>query len=109
MKKKYILSKLLFMSFISSITPQTQTIPILDPGSPTDFISALLPTQSGKTLIAVAADKTVRVINAANGETSKIWRTSISPGLEGELFAADLSPSGQWLAVGGNIGPCLFT
>jgi|GEM_PF-1729386 len=95
-----------FFLFRAAIcSAQTQPVPVLDPGSPTDFISVLLPTRDGKFLIAAAADKTVRILDASTVKTTKIWRLSVAAGQEGELYAASLSPDEQWLAIGGNIGP----
>lgn len=106
MKNKFAaIFSLLLLATIPSAQSQTQPIPILNPGGHTDFIAALLPAQGGKTLISVGADKTVRVLDATDGRTLRIWRLSVSTGQEGELFAASLSPDGRWLAVGGHLGP----
>ena len=74
---------------------------VLDSGGHTAVVWKVLFTPDGKELISVSDDKTIRFWDVASGEPIRVLRPPIGPGLEGELFAAALSPDGRTLAVGG--------
>jgi WD40 repeat protein len=67
----------------------------------TSLVNRLLFTPDGKQLVSVSSDKTIRVWDVGRGATVRVLRPPVGKGKEGELFAADLSPDGKTLAVGG--------
>ncbi len=76
----------------------------LDAGGHTAMVQKVLFSRDGKELVSVSADKTIRVWDVATGEPLRVLRTPVGDGNEGMLYAAALSPNGEWLAVGG-FGP----
>ena len=74
---------------------------VLDAGGHTALVRQVLFTPDGKELITVSDDKTVRFWDVSSGEPLRVLRPPISPGQNGMLNAAALSPDGKTLAVGG--------
>lgn len=56
---------------------------------------------SGKQLVSIADDKTIRVWNPANSELLRKYESQIGDGPEGMLYASAISPDGRLLAVAG--------
>jgi WD40 repeat protein len=73
----------------------------IDAGGHIGFVWKVLFTKDGQQLITVGEDRTVRVWDAATGETVRVYRPPIGEGSLGALRAAALSPSGELLAVSG--------
>jgi WD40 repeat protein len=74
---------------------------VLDGGGHTAEVNKVLFTPDGKQVVTVSKDKTVRVWDAASGQTVRVLRPPIGNGVAGELYAGALSPDGQTLAVAG--------
>lgn len=74
---------------------------VLDAGGHTATVRDVLFTPDERELITVSEDKTIRVWDTLSGEPLRVIRPPVGTGDEGRLFAAALSPDGQWLAVGG--------
>jgi WD40 repeat protein len=55
-------------------------------------------------LVTASHDKTVRVWSLAEGRLLRVLRPPIGDGDEGKVHAVAISPDGQKVAVGGNIG-----
>ena len=81
--------------------PANKPILVLDSGGHTARVCKVLFTPDGKELISVSYDKTIRIWDVATGETSRVLRPPIGGGQEGSIWAADLSPDGKTLAIGG--------
>ncbi|MFM9960876.1 MAG: caspase family protein [Planctomycetaceae bacterium] len=73
----------------------------IDARGHTATVNKVLFTPDGNELISVSDDKTIRLWDVASGEPLRTLRTPIGDGEEGKLYAAALSPNGDWLAVGG--------
>ncbi len=74
----------------------------LETGMHTGPIKRIGVDQSGGLLITASDDKTLRLWNPADGSLLRTLRPPIGPGDEGRLYAAALSPDGQWVATGGS-------
>ena len=57
-----------------------------------------------KNIVTGSFDKNVFVWNPESGGIIKEFRGKIGPGSEGMIYAVDVSPDGQYLAVGGWLG-----
>jgi len=73
----------------------------LETGMHTGPIKRIGVDQAGSLLITASDDKTLRLWSLTDGSLLRTLRPPIGPGDEGRLFAAALSPDGQWLATGG--------
>ncbi len=82
--------------------PKGKPLLVLDAEGHTAAIGHVFFTPSGKELLSVSHDKTVRVWDVASGRTRSVLRPPIGPGKEGVLYAAALSPDGKTLAVAGH-------
>lgn len=103
--RKVGLALYFFFVFFLITLPNTSTAkekPILtiDSGGHMALINDVIFTPDSKFLISVSNDKTIRVWNLQTGSVNVI-RTQIGKGPQGKIFAADLSPDGKILAVGG--------
>ena len=74
----------------------------LETGMHTGPIKRIGVDQAGGLLITASDDKTLRLWNPADGSLLRTLRPPIGPGDEGRLYAAALSPDGQWVATGGS-------
>ena len=74
----------------------------LETGMHTGPISRIGVDQAGGLLITASDDKTLRLWNPADGSLLRTLRPPVGPGDEGRLYAAALSPDGQWVATGGS-------
>ncbi|HZF13379.1 MAG TPA: WD40 repeat domain-containing protein, partial [Thermoanaerobaculia bacterium] len=73
----------------------------IDSGGHMSRITRLVFTHDGHGLVSVGDDKIIRVWSVDSGETVRTLRGQIRPGLQGEIYAAALSPDDRYLAVGG--------
>ncbi|MGB8145454.1 MAG: hypothetical protein WCF05_09835, partial [Chromatiaceae bacterium] len=79
----------------------TEPILRLETGMHTGPIKRISVDQAGGLLITASDDKTLRLWTLDDGNLSKTLRAPIGEGEEGRLYAAALSPDGQWIAAGG--------
>ncbi len=79
------------------------TVPelVLDSGGHTDGVTRVRFTPDGRQLMSTSKDKTIRVWDVQTGEMLRVLRPPVGRGREGVIYAADLSPDGRSLAVGG--------
>jgi WD40 repeat protein len=73
----------------------------IEAGGHKSIIRDVFFTKDEKFLVSASDDKTVRVTEIESGETVRIFRGQTGKGNVGKVFAAALSPSNQYLAVGG--------
>jgi WD40 repeat protein len=95
-----------YYSNVSGISLNPNPIPIkpileVDSKGHQAKISDLTFSKDGQYLISSSNDKTVRVIDIANGETVKVFRGQMGKGFEGMIYASALSPDNKLLALGG--------
>lgn len=76
---------------------------VFETGGHTGKIRDLVYTSDGQHLVSGSYDKTVRIWDADTGETIRILRGEIGDGLNGAIYALDLSPDAVFLAVGGQL------
>lgn len=99
----------LFCSPASAQTPKagvgltTVPQPVVETGMHGAAINALTPVKGGQ-IATVSDDKTIRLWNAADGRLNATLRVPVAAGPEGALHAIAASPSGAFIAVGGNTG-----
>lgn len=74
---------------------------VLDAGGHTAIIKKVLFVPSGKYVLTVSHDKTIRAWDVATGESIRTLRPPIGPGEEGLLQAASVSADGKRIAIGG--------
>jgi hypothetical protein len=79
----------------------TEPILRLETGMHTGPIKRISVDQAGDLLITASDDKTLRLWTLDDGNPGKTLRIPIGEGEEGRLYAAALSPDGQWIAAGG--------
>lgn len=75
---------------------------VTDPGGHSAVVKACMFTPDGEQVVTISSDKSVRVWDWRTGETARVFRLPMGVGHEGQLMAADVSPDGKWLAVGGH-------
>lgn len=73
----------------------------LNTGGHSAMVTHVLFTATGKQVISVSDDKTIRFWDVASGELLRTLRPPIGTGNAGKLNAAALSPNGETLAVAG--------
>jgi WD40 repeat protein len=73
----------------------------LETGMHTGPIKRISIDQAGDLLVTASDDKTLRLWTLNDGSLLKTLRVPIGEGEEGRLYAAALSPDGQWLVAGG--------
>jgi WD40 repeat protein len=73
----------------------------LDAGGHTALVRRGLFVRGGKEVVTVSDDKTIRFWDAASGQPLRTLRTPRGVGIDGMLFAADVSSDGNTLAVAG--------
>jgi WD40 repeat protein len=86
---------------IEAMRRKDRPLLVVNPGGHSAMVRRVLFTPDGRQLITVSNDKTIRVTEVATGDTVGVLRLPIGLGDEGALLAADLSPDGKRLAVGG--------
>ncbi len=79
----------------------------LDTGGHRAVIRDLAVSPDGELIVSASEDKTVRVWDWRSGISIRTIRPEIGTGSEGKIFAVDISPDGELLAVGGFFGPGL--
>jgi uncharacterized caspase-like protein/WD40 repeat protein len=79
----------------------------LDTGGHRAVIRDLAVSPDGETIVSASEDKTVRVWDWQSGVSIRTIRPEIGDGSEGKIYAVDISPDGELLAVGGFFGPGL--
>ncbi len=84
-------------------TEAEATIPVLtiDPQGHAGVVNELLFAANGRTLLSVGDDKTIRLWDIANATLEHTWHLHSGSGADGAIYAAALSPDGQYLALGG--------
>jgi WD40 repeat protein len=92
---------LLFIAGAAAAEKQGHPQLRIDAGGHTDEVGAVLFSPSGKELISVSHDKTIRVWNTSTGEIVRVLRPPISIGHHGEINGAALSRDGERLAIVG--------
>ncbi len=102
----FVLGLLAFTLAFSRPAPGTDGLPTepilrLETGMHTGPIKRISVDQAGDLLITASDDKTLRLWTLDDGNLSKTLRIPIGEGEEGRLYAAALSPDGQWIAAGG--------
>ena len=75
----------------------------LETGGHMATVRELIITPDSKFLISGGDDKTIRIIDLANGQTVRILRGASGEGDHGKILAMALSPDGETLAVGGQL------
>lgn len=91
--------------FLSATKAQADdTRLIIDTGGHKSIIRDVIFTSDGRFLVSAGDDKVVRVWDTQTGEVVRTIRGQIEDGLEGQIFAAALSPDERILAVGGYLG-----
>lgn len=73
----------------------------LDAGGHSSNIGRIALTPDGKYAVTASTDKTVRVWDIVTGETVRVFRLAIGPGLVGSIQGMAVSPDGQTVAAGG--------
>jgi uncharacterized caspase-like protein/WD40 repeat protein len=76
----------------------------LDTGGHRAVIRDLVVTPDGEAIVSASEDKTVRVWDWRSGISIRTIRPEIGDGNEGKIYAIDVSPDGELLAVGGFFG-----
>ncbi len=79
----------------------TRPLVALDTGAHTGWVTRLLASPYNNELISISHDKTVRFWDIATGETTRVLRPPVGPGMQGRLHAAAISADGRLLAIGG--------
>ena len=102
----FVLGLLAFTLAFSTPVPGADGLPTepilrLETGMHTGPIKRISVDQAGDLLITASDDKTLRLWTLDDGNLSKTLRIPIGEGEEGRLYAAALSPDGQWIAAGG--------
>lgn len=78
--------------------------PRVEVGMHTGFIKKLSVSLDGSQFVTVSDDKTARVWETRSGRLRHVLRAPMAEGFEGRLYAAAISPKGEWVAVGGFTG-----
>ena len=81
--------------------PPTQPILRIEAGMHTAAISSVSTDAAGRFAVTASLDKTARVWDLAAGRLLTVLRPPLADGPEGVLLAAAMSPTGQFVAVGG--------
>jgi WD40 repeat protein len=74
---------------------------VLDSGGHTGLIWDAVLLQGGDEAVTVSYDKSIRLWDLTTGESVRTLHPPISPGIEGRLIGAAVSPDGRTLAVCG--------
>jgi WD40 repeat protein len=74
---------------------------VFDAGGHTTAVGQVIFRRSGREIVTVSNDKTIRIWDAASGTPLRILRPPIGEGQIGELNTAALAPDDNTLAVGG--------
>ncbi|MCW0182156.1 MAG: caspase family protein [Zavarzinia sp.] len=77
--------------------------PVFETGMHGAAINGLTVVKGGQ-IATVSDDKTIRLWDMASGRLNATLRVPVAPGPEGALHAIAASPSGGFVAVGGNTG-----
>ncbi|MDB5341772.1 MAG: repeat-containing protein [Schlesneria sp.] len=77
----------------------------LNTSSHNGHVTRLVIDRHRSQLISVSHDKTIRFWDLATYQQIRVLRPPIGRGIVGELYSANLSPDGKWLAVSGNTAP----
>ena len=96
-----IVSSLLFVAFFISALSQEAPRLVIDPLGHSGKVNDLRFSKDGSFLISVSDDKTIRVWSTRSRALVRTIRLHSEDGNEGRVYAADLSPDGRYLAVGG--------
>ena len=80
---------------------ETKPVLVLDSGGHTGRIWDAVFTPTGKELITVSYDKTIRIWDVDTGQSVRTLRPPIGPGSQGRLICTALSPDGATVAMGG--------
>jgi WD40 repeat protein len=88
---------------VAGAAAQEKPILRLDTGGHMAVVTMMVPSPDGHQLYTASEDKTVRVWDIETGECLRVLRGWISSGHEGKIYALDINPAGEILAVGGMI------
>ncbi len=94
-------SLLLFIAFISCANSIAQTRLVIDPQAHYGVVNDMAFSASGKYLISVSDDKTIRIWDVEQQQLDRTLRTYADAGAEGAIYALALSPDDRYLAIGG--------
>jgi WD40 repeat protein len=99
MKILYLL--VLIFGPIFWINSEAQTRLVIDPQAHFGVVNDLVFTSSGKYLISVSDDKTIRIWDVEKKQLDRTLRTFSGEGAEGAIYALAISPDDRFLAIGG--------
>jgi WD40 repeat protein len=90
-----------------SAEPPASTQPFLaiEAGMHTAPIWRIAVDAAGRYAVTASADKTARVWDVASGKLLSVLRVPVGGAIEGQLYAAALSPDASLVALGGWTGP----
>lgn len=102
----FVLGLLALSLSFSHLVPGAEGLPTepilrLETGMHTGPIKRISIDRTGSLLVTASDDKTLRLWTLKDGSLNKTLRVPIGEGDEGRLYAAALSPDGQWIAAGG--------
>jgi WD40 repeat protein len=75
---------------------------VFDKGMHTAEVSQVKYHPNGKEIVTASWDKSIRILDAKNGAMLRTIRVPSGIGLEGQLFAMDISPDGNYIVAAGS-------
>jgi WD40 repeat protein len=75
---------------------------VIENGTHNDLVQAMHYTKDGKEIVTASWDKSIRIWDATNGRLIRTIRVPQYAGIEGQIYAMDISSDKKYIAVAGS-------